>query len=48
MKKAKATKTKSKEKVTGVDKEVQASTYTSKTTFDQVWGKNFSKFKPSS
>ena len=47
MKKAKATKVKSKEKATGVDKEVQASTYTSKTTFDQVWGKNFSKFKPS-
>jgi len=45
MKKAKA---KTKKQVTnGVDAEAQASTYTKLTTLDQVWGKNFSKFKPS-
>jgi hypothetical protein len=47
MKKVKANKSKSKEVANGVDAEKQASTYTSKTTFDQVWNKNWSKFKPS-
>jgi hypothetical protein len=46
MKKAKANKSKDKEVANGVDAGKQASTYTSKTTFDQVWGKNWSKFKP--
>jgi hypothetical protein len=45
MKKVKA-KT-NKQKANGVDSEAQASKYTTKTTLDQVWGKSFSKFKPS-
>lgn len=47
MKKAKAKNKASKEVANGVSTEAQASTYTKLTTMDQVWGKNFSKFKPS-